>query len=249
LSKTPRDVIKNKIPGIGFSIQKKIRQDTVCRYKAISDFLQSFLQTPAKDRRIFINIKEIKNMERIKLDRNYGPPLMPVILVGSKINNRANFFPCGWFSRVNMNPPIWMISVGSQNFTAEGIKETKTFSINYPGIELMEKADYCGLTSGKITDKSQLFSVFYGELNTAPMIEESPLCMELHLQEIKTMPAGLLIFGEVINAYSKAGCLTSDGAFDFSKLETYVVTTPDMNYRSIGNIKSPAWSIGKALKK
>ena len=44
----------------------------------------------------------------------------------------------------------------------------KTFSINFPSAEMMEKTDYCGLVSVKDVDKASLFDAYYGSRKTAP---------------------------------------------------------------------------------
>jgi len=42
----------------------------------------------------------------------------------------------------------------------------------------MLETDFCGIMTGKKTDKAALFEVFYGELKTAPMIRQCPVNME-----------------------------------------------------------------------
>ncbi|CAB5127443.1 flavoredoxin [Olavius algarvensis associated proteobacterium Delta 3] len=48
----------------------------------------------------------------------------------------------------------------------------------------MVETDYCGLKTGKKIDKAALFDVFYGELETAPMIRQCPVNMELKLHDV-----------------------------------------------------------------
>jgi len=37
---------------------------------------------------------------------------------------------------------------------------------------MVKETDYCGIVSGKKTDKAKLFENFYGKLKTAPMIKQ-----------------------------------------------------------------------------
>ncbi len=76
--------------------------------------------------------------------------------------------------RVNLKPPLLAVALNKPTSLPRH-PENQTFSVNFPGANLMEKADYCGLVSGHKVDKSGLFRVFYGELETAPLIEECPL--------------------------------------------------------------------------
>jgi flavin reductase (DIM6/NTAB) family NADH-FMN oxidoreductase RutF len=103
-------------------------------------------------------------MERIKIDNGaaFLYP-MPMVLVGSVVEGKANFMAVGWVSRVNFKPPLVGIALGPHH-TNKGIEENRQFSINIPDVSLMEKTDYCGLVSGSHTDKSELCTVLYGDL-------------------------------------------------------------------------------------
>jgi flavin reductase (DIM6/NTAB) family NADH-FMN oxidoreductase RutF len=99
-------------------------------------------------------------MKKINIDANTYVYPNPVTLVGTEIEGKVNFMALGWISRVNSKPPLIGIGVNRVHYTAKGIQETKTFSINYPNAEMVEVADYCGLVSGKKIDKSKLFEFF-----------------------------------------------------------------------------------------
>ena len=63
--------------------------------------------------------------------------------------------------------------MGKTRHTNAGVKENKTFSVLLSE-DMVEITDYVGIYSGKRTDKSGLFEVFYGVLETAPMIKAMP---------------------------------------------------------------------------
>lgn len=186
-------------------------------------------------------------MNKINIGNDFGPLFMPVTIIGANVKNKANFMACGWFTRINMNPNIWVIGLDRNHYTVKGIKENKTFSINYPNIDIIDKTDYCGMISGNKENKSGLFEVFYGELKTAPMIKECPICMELSLREVKELPSGLAIFGDVISVFTENKYLT-EGKADIEKINPLILTMPDANYRTIGKIQAKAWNIGNKLK-
>jgi hypothetical protein len=117
-------------------------------------------------------------VEKVKIENGTYALPMPVVLVGAVVENKPNFMAVGWVTRVHLNPPMIAVSLRKTHYTNEGIIQKKTFSVNIPGVELAEKVDYCGIFSGRKADKSQIFEVFYGELPTAPMVRECPICME-----------------------------------------------------------------------
>lgn len=83
---------------------------------------------------------------------------------------------------------------------------------------MVTKTDYCGLVSGRETDKSDIFNVFYGTLGTAPMIVECPLSIECRLLEVHDLPTNDLFIGEVVASYTEEKYLT-DGDPDINKIK------------------------------
>jgi flavin reductase (DIM6/NTAB) family NADH-FMN oxidoreductase RutF len=51
-------------------------------------------------------------------------------------------------------PPRIAITLGKGHCTHPGIRENKAFSVCLPSGDMVEITDYCGIVSGKNTDKS-----------------------------------------------------------------------------------------------
>jgi flavin reductase (DIM6/NTAB) family NADH-FMN oxidoreductase RutF len=186
-------------------------------------------------------------MEKINIGENVFVYPMPVTLVGAVVAGQVNFMTVGWVSRVNAKPPIIAVGLNKIHYTPEGIRENRTFSVNFPGADMVDKTDYCGLVSGRRTDKSNVFQVFFGELETAPMIKESTLCLECRVVDIYELPTNNLFMGEIVAAFSEERYLT-DGKLDVQKMNPLVLTMPDNNYWTLGAHAGKAWSAGKKLK-
>lgn len=186
-------------------------------------------------------------MEKVTIGKNVVPYPMPVTLVGANVRERANFLAVAWLSRVNNKPPLVGLALNKAHYTLEGIRENKTFSVNLPGADLVEKTDYCGIVSGREADKSSLFSIFYGELKTAPMIRECPLCVECKLFDIIELPANALVLGEIADAYAEEKYLTG-GKLDIRKMNPILLTMPDSTYWGLGEAVAKAWNVGKKLE-
>jgi flavin reductase (DIM6/NTAB) family NADH-FMN oxidoreductase RutF len=186
-------------------------------------------------------------MSKVKIDSNAFTYPMPMTLVGAMVGDKANFLAVAWVTRVNYKPPMIAVALGKTHHTNPGIHATKAFSVNIPGVDLMEKTDYCGIVSGKKADKSGLFTVFEGEITGAPMIEECRLCMECRLVQTVDLAADELFIGEIVGAYADEGCLT-DGKPDVKKLDPFTLTMPDNGYWRVGEQVGKAWSAGKKVK-
>lgn len=185
-------------------------------------------------------------MGMTRIDNNVSIYPMPVVLAGAVVGEQANFLAVGWISRVNSQPPILAMALNKRHFTNGGIREHKEFSVNVPGVDLLEKVDYCGLVSGRDADKSKLFNVFYGKLRAAPLIRECPLCMACTLVETVSLPSNDLFIGEIVEAYAEEGCLTA-GSPDISKMQPFTLTMPDNTYWKVGEKAGKAWEAGRKL--
>jgi flavin reductase (DIM6/NTAB) family NADH-FMN oxidoreductase RutF len=185
-------------------------------------------------------------MEKIKIDSNVLGYPMPMTIIGTIVDGKANFMAAAWVARVNYRPPLMGIALGKSHHTNVGIHKNKTFSVNVPSADLMKKTDYCGLVSGKKIDKSKLFDIFYGELNTAPMIKQCPVNMECRVVNIVDMEMDTLFIGEILGVYTEEKFLVN-GNLDIRKINPFILTMPDNNYWEVGGNIGKAWSAGKEV--
>ena len=173
---------------------------------------------------------------------------MPVTLVGTMVGGRVNFIAIAWMSRVNYRPPMLTVAINKKHYTPEGIQETRTFSVNIPSVGLLTQTDYCGIVSGRSIDKSKVFELFFGELETAPMIEGCPMCAECKLVDVyDRLPTNYLFVGEVIAVYSEEKYLT-DGKPDTKKIDPLILTIPENKYWVVGEHVGNAWKDGLKLR-
>lgn len=169
---------------------------------------------------------------------------MPVAVIGSKVNEKVNFMTAAWVSMVSYNPPQIAITLGSHHYTNKGIKETGVFSICFPSTEHIKEVDFCGLVSGEKEDKSKCFSVFYGESDGAPMIEEFLLNVECKLAKIDVNGANETFIGDIVGIYADEKVII-EGKVDLEKLDPIILGQVTTEYRSLGQKIGQAWKIGK----
>ncbi len=187
-------------------------------------------------------------MGMMRIDNNVSIYPMPVVLAGAVVRGQANFLAVGWISRVNSRPPMLAMALNKTHHTNAGIHEHKEFSVSVPGVDLLEKTDYCGLVSGREADKSKLFDIFYGKLRRAPLIRECPLCLACTLAEVVSLPSNDLFIGEIVEAYAEESALTA-GNPDITKMQSFTLTMPDNTYWKIGERAGKAWDAGRKLVK
>jgi flavin reductase (DIM6/NTAB) family NADH-FMN oxidoreductase RutF len=170
----------------------------------------------------------------------------PTVLVGAHVEGKPNFIAIAHIGIITLT----QISISSNkpHYTNAGIKESGVFSVNIPSEDLVVETDYCGIVSGKKTDKSELFKIFYGELEKAPMIESCQICMECRVTQVLDIQNYDVFIGEVVNTYVDESVLTGDKV-DVSKLKPLMFDMASKKYWSLGGEIAQCWSVGKKLVK
>jgi flavin reductase (DIM6/NTAB) family NADH-FMN oxidoreductase RutF len=183
-------------------------------------------------------------MKKIKLGAQTLLYPMPAVLVGALVHGKPSFMTAAWCGIVASTPPAISVGVRPARFTFEGISANGTFSVNVPSADLAEKVDYCGIYSGHKVDKSQIFKVDFGKLDTAPLIQECPVNLECRVIQSLDLGSHNLFIGEIIETYINEDCLTDDKA-DPVKIDPLIYTTGTRQYQRLGEAVGRAWEIGK----
>ena len=171
----------------------------------------------------------------------------PAVIVGAIVNGKPNFLTIGFFAILSHLPPIVSVSLYKNHYTVKGIKESGTFSVNIPSADMVKITDYCGTVSGRKVDKSNLFTSFYGQLNTAPMIEECPLNFECKLFRTVETGNNLIFLGEVVSMFANEEVL-SEGVPDLVEIDPLVLFGSVYHSWKFGPEIAGAYRIGKKPK-
>lgn len=183
-------------------------------------------------------------MEKIKTGWKLPPLLLPVALMGANVSGKPNFFTIVWFNMLQDDPPLLVAGMGRTHYTRRGIDENRTFSVNIPSSKMAEIVDYCGLYSGSNVDKSCLFDVFYGELETAPMVKECAFNIECRLVDSKAFDTMELIIGEIVEVYCEENYISADKP-DYRKIDPMLFFMPEGPYIAAGDVIAEAFEAGK----
>ena len=179
---------------------------------------------------------------------SFGPlPFMPIVLVGTNVNKKPNYMAVGFAGGINVRPAVVVVSLNKHHHTPKGITENGTYSINIPSNELVVETDYCGLVSGNKTDKSKIFTTFYGELETAPMIEECPITAECKFLKSVEFEMDIAYFGEIHQVYVNEDLMVNK-KIDVFKANPMFYSAFDSSYRIMGENLGQAWKIGRNYK-
>jgi flavin reductase (DIM6/NTAB) family NADH-FMN oxidoreductase RutF len=176
---------------------------------------------------------------------------MPAFLIGANVAGKANFMTAAWSGIANSNPPMVTVALQHHRHTLKGIKENGTFSLNVPSEDQVRETDYCGIVSGARKDKTADcgFAVFYGKLQTAPLIEQCPVNLECKVVHILNLGSHSLVVGQIEEAHVTEEC-TTEGQPDVAKVKPVIYSAGAQKlYYGIGRPLAQAFSAGKDLKK
>lgn len=160
------------------------------------------------------------------------------------VEGKPNFMTAAWCGIACMKPPAISVAINNTRHTLKGIKEEGTFSINVPSTDLVKKVDFCGIYSGKKKDKSEIFEVFYGDLETAPLIMECPVNLECNVTHSLYLGSHSLVVGIIVETHVTESCLT-DGKPDPKKIDPLVYLASALKYAGIGKVIAKAFEVGK----
>jgi len=185
-------------------------------------------------------------MKKITLGPMPYMSVMPTLLVGANLEGKPNYMTAAWVTVACMAPPMVCVAINKMRYTAKGIEENRTFSLNVPSIEQVVETDHCGLVSGAHEDKSGVFRTFYGKLKTAPLAEECPVNIECRLFKAVDCGSHLLYIGEVMEIHADTLCVT-DGKPDLARINPIVYA--QATYFAVGKQVDKAFSAGKDYQK
>ena len=175
---------------------------------------------------------------------------MPSLLVGAQVDGKPNFMAVAWGGIAGSTPPMISVAIQPHRYTYQGIRQNMTFSVNVPSTDLVKETDYCGIATGAKVDKTRVcdFKVFYGRIETAPLIEQCPVNLECSVVHILNLGSHSLVVGRIDETHISEDCLT-DGKPDVTKIKPFsYVTSPQQQYQALGDVIARAFHVGLELR-
>jgi flavin reductase (DIM6/NTAB) family NADH-FMN oxidoreductase RutF len=175
----------------------------------------------------------------------------PAFLIGANVNEKPNFMAAAWCGILNSEPPMIGVGIRPQRHTFKGVQQNSTFSVNVPSVNQMKEMDYCGIYSGVKEDKNKIcgFTIFYGKLETAPLIEQFPVNLECKVVQELKLGSHFLFVGQIEEIHASEDALTN-GLPDVEKIKPIIYSSgAEKMYHGLGERIGPAHRAGMELKK
>lgn len=145
---------------------------------------------------------------------------LPAVLVTSGTLDKPNVFTVAWTGIINTQPPKTYISVRPSRLSYENIKKHGKFVINLVRSSDVRAADYCGVRSGRDTDKfadTGLSTVPGLELADTPVIESSPLSLECVVTDVIRLGTHDMFLADIVATDVDADLINSEGRLRLDK--------------------------------
>lgn len=125
---------------------------------------------------------------------------VPAALVTCGTMEQPNVLTIGWTGIVCTRPPMTYISVRPERYSHDIIKNSGEFVINLTTSAMCRETDFCGVKSGKDTDKLSVcgFHTVPAQKVAPPLIEECPLSLECRVTEEKLLGSHTMFLAEII---------------------------------------------------
>lgn len=112
---------------------------------------------------------------------------LPAVMVSCKSGEeKPNIITVAWAGTVCTSPAMLSVSIRPERYSYHLIKESGEFVVNLTTEELTKAMDYCGVKSGRDTDKFKEMNLtpLPSKTINAPGIMESPVNIECKVEEI-----------------------------------------------------------------
>lgn len=161
-----------------------------------------------------------------KVIKKPSPSLFPVpaVLVTSYLEGfEPNIITIAWTGILNSEPPMVYISVNPIRHSHKIINESGEFVINIPSAPQAKLVDYCGIVSGRDTNKFREtgFTPTPSSHIKAPLIAECPINIECKVKSTLSLGSHDVFIADILAIHYNEDVLDSQGRPDFGKIQPY----------------------------
>lgn len=175
---------------------------------------------------------------------------LPAVMVTCGSLEKANVLTIAWTGIINTRPPMTYISVRPTRHSYGIIKESGEFVINLTTSKLVRETDFCGVKSGKDTDKLSKCRLHLEPASavSAPLITESPLSLECRVVEIKPLGSHDMFIAEIVAVDADEQYIDSKGKINLQ--QSGIMAYSHGEYFSLGRkLGSFGYSVAKKKNK
>lgn len=176
---------------------------------------------------------------------------MPCPLVVGGTMDEADVLAVAWINIVASTPPTIAMGLRHTRHTLSLIHRNDSFTVNIPRAGMADVVDFCGLATGRSTDKFAVagLTLAPSAVVETPIIVECPYNIECRVTGETEVGAYRVILGEILETHADEEILRDpDGdLIDIEALDPLVYLAGVREYHRLGGKVADAFSAGREL--
>ena len=147
----------------------------------------------------------------------------PVVLVSCAEAERPenrNMITLAWAGTINSDPPMVSISVRKERYSHRMIIGSGEFAVNLVDEKMARAVDFCGVRSGRDTDKAKETGLAYmpaDKLSYAPAVQGAPVSLCCKVSQVLELGSHDMFIGEVVSVMIRQDLLDEKGTLHLEK--------------------------------
>ena len=174
----------------------------------------------------------------------------PVVLVSCAEKDRPenrNMITLAWAGTVNSEPPMVSVSIRKERFSHSMILESGEFVVNLADEDMCRAVDFCGVRSGRVTDKSRETGLRYipaEGMAAAPAVEGAPVSLSCRVRQVIPLGSHDMFLGEIVAVRVRQDLLDEKGGLHLEKAR--LIAYSHGLYQKLGDVMGFfGWSVAR----
>ena len=174
----------------------------------------------------------------------------PVVLVSCAEKghpDRRNMVTVAWAGTVNSEPPMVSVSLRKERYSHNMILDSGEFVVNLADESMCRAVDFCGVRSGRDTDKAAETKLSYipaEKMTTAPAVLGAPASLSCRVTQVIELGSHDLFLGEVAAVSVRKDLTDENGGIHLEKAN--LIAYSHGLYQKLGEVLGFfGWSVAR----
>lgn len=174
----------------------------------------------------------------------------PVVLVScAEKGNPENrdMVTVAWAGTVNSEPPMVSVSLRKERYSHGLIDSSGEFVVNVPDEAMCRAVDFCGVRSGRDTDKSRETGLRYipaENMSAAPAVDGAPVSLSCRVKQVIPLGSHDMFLGEVVAVRVREDLIDEKGGLHLEKAK--LIAYSHGLYQKLGDVMGFfGWSVAR----
>lgn len=144
---------------------------------------------------------------------------VPPALISSGTLEKPNVMTAAWTGIVCTDPAMTYVSLRPSRYSHDIIKQSGEFVINVPNLPLAKAVDFCGVKSGRDTDKFKVCGLTAAPSSkiSAPQVKEAPISLECKVRSVTPYGTHDMFLADIVAVNVDDAYINKSGGLNLEK--------------------------------